>query len=302
MMYMNKPKIKDIVKSMYSVSDVETGYNYWFNKILNRCLSMVRYRNCPDSLPEREIALNEIITGHCVLFDHRNELRTALTELYNESKSPYYYPQGAVYAQPELGSENLKIGVNAEIVYFNSLQNNAFMIPTDSGMLTFIQRYARMLADVESTINMYTVNERNNSFPTASNDNVKASVERFFQQVELGKRAVISDNAIIEQFRNVDITAPKHDGINDWLIARDKILEQLYRDIGLKMYNPKKAQVNEEELESNDQLLVVNTADIIEQQTKDFERVNKMFGVNIIPELSPEFELKGGNADATENN
>ena len=33
---MNKPKIKDIVKSMYSVSDVETGYNYWFNKILNR--------------------------------------------------------------------------------------------------------------------------------------------------------------------------------------------------------------------------------------------------------------------------
>ena len=68
------------------------------------------------------------------------------------------------------------------------------------------------------------------------------------------------------------------------------------------MYNPKKAQVNEEELESNDQLLVVNTADIIEQQTKDFERVNKMFGVNIIPELSPEFELKGGNVDATEDN
>ena len=127
-------------------------------------------------------------------------------------------------------------------------------------------------------------------------------MERFFQQVELGKRAVISDNAIIEQFRNVDITAPKHDGINDWLIARDKILEQLYRDIGLKMYNPKKAQVNEEELESNDQLLVVNTADIIEQQTKDFARVNKMFGVNIIPELSPEFELKGGNAYATEDN
>lgn len=300
-MYMNKPKIKDIVKSMYSVSDVECGYTYWFNKILNKCLSMIRYRNCPESLPEREIALNEIITGHSIFFDHKDELRTALSTLYDESKSPYYYPQGAVYSQPALGSDNLVLGKNCEVVYFNSLQNNIFMIPTDSGLLSFIQRYARMLADIESTMNMYTVNERNSSFPTAANDTVRASVERFFQQVELGKRAVISDNAIVEQFRNIDITSPKHDGIMDWLLARDKVLEQLYRDIGLKMYNPKKAQVNEEEIESNDQLLVVNTADIIEQQTKDFARVNKMFGTNIIPELSPDFELKGGVADATEN-
>lgn len=302
-MYMNKPKIKDIVKSMYSVSDVETGYNYWFNKILNRCLSMVNYRNCPDSVPAREIALNLVVTGHCVFFRKNGKLRVALTTLYNDQKSPYYYPQGAVYAQPYLGSDNLKIGENAEIVYFNSLQNNMFMIPTDGGLLTFIQRYARQLADIESTINMYLVNERNTSFPTAANDNVKASVERFFQQVELGKRAVISDNAIVEQFRNIDITAPKHDGINDYLIARDKILEQLYRDIGLRMNNPKKAQVNEEEIEANDQLLVVNTADIIKQQNDDFKRVNALFGENIIAELAPEFDIKKGvevNADTSE--
>ena len=57
------------------------------------------------------------------------------------------------------------------------------------------------------------------------------------------------------------------------------------------MYNPKKAQVNEEELESNDQLLVINTSDMIDTQNEGFERVNKMFGTNISCELAEDFKI-----------
>lgn len=306
----NKIKLKDIVKSMYDVAEVEVGYNYWFNKLLNICLGMLKYNNCPESIPAREIALNVIMLGYCMFFKKNGVPYVVPAELYNNQKSPYYYPKSAVYAQPALGSENLEIGVNCEIIYCNRLQANAFMIPTDGGLRTFIQRYARLLADIESTIDNYVVNCRATSYPTASNDNVKQSLERFFNQLKLGRRAVISDNAIVEQFRNIDIgSSIQRDGINDLLIARDKILEMFYRDIGIKMYNPKKAQVNEEELESNNQLLVVNTSEMIEVQNEGFINVNRFLCTDMSVELSDPFKLstqvfnnEEGENNATENN
>lgn len=303
-MFTNKLKLKELLNGMYDVADVERGYNYWFNKILHKCLTIVKYNELPESLPSREVALNMIMSGHGIFFDKGGDMYVTPTTLYDNQKSPYYYPQSAVYAQPYLGSDNLQIGKNCEIVYCNSLQDNIFMFPSDGGLLTFIQRYARQLADIESTINIYLVNCRLTSFPTASNDQVKSSIERLFEKLTLGKRSVISDNAIVEQFRNIDINRSSvHDGINDLLIARDKILEQLYRDIGIRMYNPKKAQVNEEELESNDQLLVINTSDMIDTQNEGFERVNKMFGTNISCELSEDFKIdeKGVEDNAGQN-
>ena len=61
---MSKAKLTEIIQSMYDVADVENGYNYWFNKLLLRCLSIFKYDGLPDSLPQREIELNLILTNH----------------------------------------------------------------------------------------------------------------------------------------------------------------------------------------------------------------------------------------------
>lgn len=284
-------ELKEKLKIMYSVNDVETGYNYWFNKLLTRCMSIFDYTNLPDSLPEREIELNTLLTGHCVIFKKNNEIVTQCTTLYGNENSIYYYPTKCVYANPKIGYGTLRIGYDCEIIYNTPLQNNIFYMNSDGGMLTFIQRYARQLADVESTINIYTVNTRAVSYPTASNDNVKESLRKFFDKLAIGERAVISDNSIIEQFRNIDITRGQfRDGINDLLIARDKILEQFYRDIGVKFYNPKKAQVTEDEVESNDQLLLISIKDMLKQRRNDLKRVNDMYGINIGVDVSEEFK------------
>lgn len=290
-------KIRRALENMYEVNDVENGYNYWFNKLLLRCMSMFNWNNLPESLPEREIELNILLTGHCVIFKRKGEIITQCTQLFDNQDSIYYYPKRAIYANPKILSGELKIGTDSEIIYNSPLQDNIFYLPSDGGMLTFIQRYARQLADVESTINIYTVNQRVISYPTASNDNTKQSLENFFNKVAIGKRAVISDNSIVEQFRNVDIThGNMRDGINDWIIARDKILEQFYRDIGVKMYNPKKAQVTEDEIESNNQVLLISLKDMLKERKQGVERVNKMFDTNITVDLSDEFKQsnKGG--------
>ena len=68
------------------------------------------------------------------------------------------------------------------------------------------------------------------------------------------------------------------------------------------MYNPKKAQVNEEELNTNNQLLIINTSEMIKEQNKGFDRVNKHWGTNIRAKLSEDFEImyEGGNENADE--
>lgn len=281
---------KDI-EQMYDVADVKNGFRYWFWKLLNICISMFDYEGLPPMLPAREIESNLILTNHCVVFqDDKNQLITASTNIYGFDV--YYNPVEAIYSNPLLRYKKLSIGQNCEIVYNNNLKDNINYIPSDGSLKTFIYRYARMLADIESTISIYTVNARLTSYPVASNDKVASSIKSFFKQLKRGKNAIISDDAIIQEFRNIDINRSHiNDSLIDLLVARDKVLEMFYRDIGVKMYNSKRAQVTEEEVEANDQLLLISKDDMLKERVDGFNRVNDMFGTNITVKVNPRFDV-----------
>ena len=151
----------------------------------------------------------------------------------------------------------------------------------------------RLLADIESTINIYTVNCRLTSYPVANDGSVKESLVQFFKNLAAGKRGIITDNSIIENFRNVDINRGTiKDGLNDLLIARDKILEEFYRDIGVKMHINKKAQMNEEEVSSDNQLLLISTDSMLKARREGIEMVNNMFGTDISVDINPLYKVE----------
>ena len=126
-------ELKELLQLMYSVNDVENGYNYWFNKLLQRCMSIFNWNGLPDSIPEREIELNLLLTGHCVIFEKNGKLITQVTTLYGNEDSIYYYPTKAIYASPKAGSGTLEINKNCSIIYNSPLQNNIFYLPTECG-------------------------------------------------------------------------------------------------------------------------------------------------------------------------
>lgn len=300
---MNIVKMQKDFDTLYDVADVKLGYNYWYFKLFNILLDLFEYDNLPQGLPQREIELNLLMTGHAVVLSKKDGgLFTPLTSLYDFDE--YYQPVRAVFANPVVKSAlSYTIGTDCEIIYNNKLQDSLYYIKADGGLNTFVKRYARQLADVESTLNIYTVNARLTSYPVANDGNVMESLKLFFKKLTLGKRAIISDNSIIEEFRNVDINRSNiGDGVNDWLIARDKILEQFYRDLGVKMYNPKKAQVTDDEVESNTQLLMISTDDMLKERKAGIERVNNMFGTNIVVRLNPKYNIEEvGNDDRAQD-
>lgn len=280
------------VNSMYDVADVKNGYNFWFFKILNLLLQMFEWEGLPESLPQREIELNLLLTGHCgfvALSD--GTIFTPLSSIYGYDR--YYQPTHLIFANPVINSDRTyQIGRDCEVIYNSSLKDSLWYIKSDDGLYTFIARYARQLADIEATLNIYMVNARLTAVPVTDDNNVAQSIKAFFKSLTAGKREIITDSSMIENFRNVDILNNRtQDKAQDWLIARDKIFEQMLRDIGIRLYNPKKAQVTESELESNDQLLLISTNDMLKSRQEGIEKVNDMFGVDISVKLNEKFDV-----------
>lgn len=300
---MNIQKMNEYIKRLYDVSDVKIGFDYWYFKLFNILLNIFEYDNMPSGISQREIELNLMMTGHAVVLPKKDgTLFTPLTSLFGYDE--YYQPTTAVFANPVVTTaKEYKIGSDCEVIYNNKLKDSLYYIHADSGLATFVSRYARQLADIESTINIYAVNSRLTSYPVTTDGSVTESLKAFFKNLVMGKRAIITDDTIIEKFRNIDINRSAiRDGINEWLIARDKILEQFYRDLGVQMYNPKKAQVTDDEVESNTQLLLISTDDMLRERKEGLERVNNMYGTNISVNINPLFKtttFKGGENNET---
>lgn len=297
-------RIKDIKKmlsTMYDVKDVETGYWYWFWKLYNIVVDMFEYDNLPEGLTKENIENNLIMLGHAAFIEKKGKIFVPFSRIYDFDE--YYQPTKMVYANPRIiDYKTYIIGDNTEVVYNTSMKYRVWQLKVDSGLVTFIGRYARLLADLESTIDIYIVNTRITGYPTADGEPTANSIKAFFDKIALGDRAVISDNSIINKFRTVDIHNPNvKDGINDLLIARDKLLEGFYRDIGVKMYNPKKAQVNEEELQVNNQLLLISVDDMLKARIEGLEKVNRMFGTNISVKLNQRFDVENFNEEGVKD-
>lgn len=285
---MNIQKMNEYIKRLYDVSDVKLGFDYWYFKLFNILLDIFEYDNMPSGISQRELELNLMMTGHAVVLPKKDgTLFTPLTSLFGYDE--YYQPTTAVFANPVVTTaKEYKIGTDCEVIYNNKLRDSLYYIHADSGLATFVSRYARQLADIESTLNIYAVNSRLTSYPVTTDGSVTESLKAFFKNLVMGKRAIITDDTIIEKFRNIDINRSAiKDGINEWLIARDKILEQFYRDLGVQMYNPKKAQVTDDEVESNTQLLLISTDDMLRERKEGIDKVNNMFGTSISVQINP---------------
>lgn len=283
---------KKLLKQMYDVKNVENSFWYWFWKLYNIVIDVFDYENLPELIRKEDIENNLILLGYCGFLDYKGNLITPFADIFDFDF--HYQPTKLIYANPRLiDYKTYKIGEDCEVVYNTSMKYRVWNIKVDGGLYSFISRYARMLADIESTINIYTVNSRLTSFPVADGDKTANSIKAFFEKISIGEKSVIADDSIINRFRNVDINrANVKDGINDWLIARDKTLEMFYRDIGVKMYNPKKAQVQDSEIEANDQLLLISIDDMLKARIEGLEKVNDMFGTDIRVKINDRFNIE----------
>lgn len=294
--------IKRQLKKMYDVADVPTSYKYWFYKLLGLTLTMFDYEGLPESLPAREIELQLQLTNHCVTFMKKGKIWTTETSLFEPDE--YYQPRRFTYAQPVLGSGTKNLNdADVCIIYNNVLKDTIHGIDVDASLLTFISHYARQLADLSSTINIYTVNSRITDYPIGKTDGVRQSVQNFFNQLAMGKRAIVADDDIILNGFATAAAGTKRtaDTLKDYIQCKDVILEQFFRDIGVKFRHPKAAQMSEEEVESDEQVLLISLDDMLKSRQEGIKRFNETYGLDVSVKINPKFDRPSTIQEVTGN-
>lgn len=286
--------LKSTLKNMYDVADVSAGFEYWFFKFLGFALSIFEYEDLPESIPSRELELLFILQGYATPFYDNNGYPVAVpTNIYGYDK--YYTPNTGTYGNAIIPTKTLYFQNNTEhkqnavLMFNNDLHTNIFYLRSDGALLSLIQRYARRMADLEASENIYTVKTRFGNAPVGSTDSVRNSIKNFIEKIRIGKFDTITDDSIINCFRTVDFGNNTNENLMTFATARDKIIEQFFRDIGVKMANQKKAQVTSNEIESDEQLLLISIDDMLKTREQGIKDFNEFFHTNATVKINPKY-------------
>ena len=92
-------------------------------------------------------------------------------------------------------------------------------------------------------------------------------------------------------YKILDMYDTKNNIITELLSAKEKILSSFLSEIGVKNTYEKKERLISDELSTNEQLLTVNTDDLLTWRKKGIELVNKMFGTHILVKRNPVYSV-----------
>ena len=273
-------------KQIYPVNSVKKGYGYYVSLLTEKANGMYKYSGLPESLPADQIELKLILDGYCAVFKHLTSgLVTCGGGLSGIDK--YYLPTDFVYAQPALGSGNLKIDKNCVIIYNSSIDQY-----TRNGLSEIIQRSARLLADIDSSISILTINTRATKLNVAANESIARTVDAAMKKIADGEIQTINTQSLLDLYKTVDWNSEqKQQEIIELLNAKQQIMASFLSEIGVKNFTEKKERLITDEVTADDQLLTINVEDMLNYRKNGIDKINKMFNTSITVERNPSYDV-----------
>lgn len=282
----NKPSD---INECYNVCDVVEGFKYYQRVLTEKCLGMFKFENCPKNLKQEQLEKRIITDGYAIVFKHQKYgLVTSPSSIYGEDI--YFMPTKATYTQVVLGSGNLVIGKNCAIIY-----NSAIDTEQPQGLTPLIDRYARLLADFDSSIANIVINSRSQKMGMAKSANAAIALKDALTKVYAGAPATINTNTFIDMVKTLDWSDNNNIGVNvdKLLTSRTKTMSDFLQEIGVKSAFEKNERLITDEVAANDQLLTINTDDMLYYRQEGVKMVNELFGTNIKVRHNSAYFIKG---------
>lgn len=273
--------------AMEDVSDVFKGYAHYKELLFEKIIDMFVYDGLPETVPADALENYILRFGLAGVVYSQYGLVTVPANKYGVGLYDHYEPYFK-YATP-LVSGNATIGLDGVII-----KNNAF----EMSMNEFVNRYARMLADIESSISICTSNIRRDTIATSRDEASAESYKAVELANRLGQTDVVIDSNFIETIKYMPIskTAGGQE-VNNLITARENILKAFLQEVGVEMANDKRERLTVSEVNSNSQLLVFNISDMLTARKNGVEAINRVFGTNIKVTLNPAYNIIGENKE-----
>ena len=268
-------------ENMEDVADVYEGYNYYINYLYEKIIKIFEWENLPKTVPADAME-NYILKfgyGGFTLNPQFGFLAVPATK-YGVGLYPRYEPL-AQYCTPLAEGKNLLIGRDIVII-----KNNSYQIPCDD----IVRRYARMLADFDSTINILSTNKRMPLLPSFPDEESAESFKAVMVANRLGQVDAVSDKGFIQSGSFVPFQNTPNNDIADVIEARNSILRNFLQEIGITTASDKRERMVVDEVNINSQLLLFNISDMLKCREEAAEQINALYNLNVSVKLSQEYK------------
>ena len=274
---------KNIKQILKTSGTFEAQYDYYKEYLTERVLRLFKWDCCNDKDLPREIEIALMLGGSVGITDKYKGILSAYQGYYAGQPTQYYdvYKQYAVHSP--VYSKVLTIGKDVVVGRNNALMNSVYPL---------IHNTAMKLAHIDVSLIDVLIDGRTSSVPVAMTEAQKQSLENWRNALCNGKVKSILDPAF-STTKFIDLKGNMTLTIKDLVEVRQNILEDFYNAIGVRCNHEKKGNMIEEEVTSNDSMLLFNINDMLRCRQNLCEEVNKMYGTNWTVDLSDELKQKG---------
>lgn len=268
----------------YNVNSVAVGEQYWRGLLREKVYQLFEWGGLPPTLPSSEIMKRLISYGAAPIFYSSAVENYVTCDFSLSGVDIYNHPTTVTYAQPRLGSANLEIGKEVEVIsFYTEYWFSRFRFQN------VIKRYAKLLADLESTMDIGLVNSRITRIFNGNDQKKSNEIIRVYKAFRAGEFDVVTAPTVlddIKEFMNGE------SGVVDFaelITLRDSLIKAFFEEIGINYVARKTERFLKDELTSNDQMLTASITPILTSVKNGVSRVNALFGTSISVNLNPVF-------------
>lgn len=245
-----------------------------------RTNQMFKYNNLPETIDKRSLEFLLQSYGYACGFEYNGKpyiLLGALAGTYNKD----YLPTKMIVTNPFLlKTKSLELTIDKDCVWF---RNDSMR----QGLEPMFTKYAEMLAEVDISIRIGSINSRILSLISANNERTKISAEKIIKDVYEGKElGIIADQPLLDSLK----TYPYAGSTNTYLKILQEIRQYLYAnwyiELGINAnYNMKRESLSANEVAVNEDTLLPLVDDMINERKRALDKFNAMCGTNITVEF-----------------
>ena len=267
---MGKAKITQI----YDLKDVVKGYDYYKVDLLNKIISIFQWEGLPETLPEEEIEKKLLLNGFCGVYNHPI-YGIITTDASISGISVYYTGSQMIFANPIAGSHTLKIGKECVCGFNDILSKWSWK----SHICEVIDRYARQLADLDSSISIALINSRATATPVSDTDSIAQSFREYRRKLEEGALESIVTRSMVEGFNLLN--NPVNDNrLTELYNAYNEVVKNFYMTIGVPFSEDKRERLINAEVTRGLKADEFNIYSMLKMREKFAEEINNMFNLS----------------------